>query len=165
MQPDIDEIGGDVLEIGPLDRIGEDQGDAVAAQQRDETRRLEAGMTDLEGVAQGMVAGAIDPAPPGEPMIVPRREMRASFKSRGSMARNASSRSSSKLKLGGSCHRTGPSFFSRRSTPEAKKLASGVSIPRSFFIWVMKRPPLTAKTKSFGTASLHVANDSGRCKA
>ena len=32
-----------------------------------------------------------------------------------------------------------------------------------FFMWVMKRPPLTAKTKSSGTCSRHERYDEGRC--
>ncbi len=41
--------------------------------------------------------------------------------------------------------------------PEAKKLASGASTSASFFMCVMKRPPLTAKTKSSGVCSRHEA--------
>ena len=40
----------------------------------------------------------------------------------------------SKPKLGGSCHRMGPSFSRSASIPEAKKFARAVSTPRSFFM-------------------------------
>jgi hypothetical protein len=52
---------------------------------------------------------------------------------------------------------------SRRSTPCAKKFASGASMSRSCFIWVMNRLPFTAKTKPSGVSSCHCAKKSGRC--
>ncbi len=79
------------------------------------------------------------------------------------MPRNVSIRSASNPRLGGSCHSSGPSLVSSASTPEAKKLASGVSIPFSFFMWVMNRPPLTANSKSSGTAAAHDAYADRRC--
>ncbi len=39
--------------------------------------------------------------------------------------------------------------------PEAKKFASGVSTPLSFFMWVMKRLALIEKTKPSGVWSYH----------
>ena len=57
--------------------------------------------------------------------------------------------------IGGSCQRIGPSFSFNASTPEAKKFASGFSTPASFFMWVMKRPPLTANTKPSGVSRAH----------
>ena len=42
-------------------------------------------------------------------------------------------------------------------------MASGVSIPFSFFMWVMNRPPLTANSKSSGTAAAHDAYADRRC--
>src|SRR5438132_9063165 len=41
-----------------------------------------------------------------------------------------------------------------------KKLASGVSMSRNCFIWVMKRLPLTAKTKPSGVSSCQRAKNS-----
>ena len=67
----------------------------------------------------------------------------------------SSSRAASNKKVSGSCHRIGPSLPPSASTPEAKKLASGVWTSRSFFMWVMKRPPFSEKTKSGGTCSAH----------
>lgn len=49
------------------------------------------------------------------------------------------------------------------STPDAKKLASGVSMSRGRFMWVMKRGPLIAKTNPSGTASRHARQMSGDC--
>ena len=48
--------------------------------------------------------------------------------------------------------------------PWAKKLASGTSTSRSRFMWLMKRPPLTEKTKSSGTSSRHFSQLDGRCR-
>ena len=42
-------------------------------------------------------------------------------------------------------------------------LTSGASTPRSRFMWVMKRPPLTANVKPGGVASRHATYDVGRC--
>jgi hypothetical protein len=67
------------------------------------------------------------------------------------------------VERGENCHRNGPSLSSSRNTPEAKKLASGVSMSRNCFIWVMKRLPLTAKMKPSGVSSCQRAKDSGRC--
>ena len=63
--------------------------------------------------------------------------------------------------VGGSCHSSGPSRSPRASTPEAKKLASVVSASASFFMWVMNRLPLTAKTKSSGVSATQLRNASG----
>jgi hypothetical protein len=82
---------------------------------------------------------------------------------RGSSSRNLSKRSSRKPSCCGNCHRIGPSFGPSRSTPEAKKLASGSSTSLSFFMWVMKRPPLTANTKRGGVSSRHLAYEDGVC--
>jgi hypothetical protein len=60
------------------------------------------------------------------------------------------------------CHRIGPSLCSSLSTPEAKKFASGASMSRSFFMWVMKREPLTANTNPSGVSACQRANESGR---
>ena len=48
-----------------------------------------------------------------------------------------------------------PELLLQRSTPDAKKFASGISTSFSFFMCVMNRPPLTEKTKSSGVASCH----------
>lgn len=72
---------------------------------------------------------------------------------RGSSFRKSSRRSGSYLKLGGSCHSTGPSLGPSASTPEAKKLASGTFESLRRRMWVMKRGPFTEKTKSSGVAS------------
>ncbi len=87
----------------------------------------------------------------------------ASVVVRGSWSKNPRIRSASKGRFWGSCHSRGPSLGPSASTPEAKKLARGASTSRSFFMWVMKRPPLTAKTKSSGVWSRHAAYDVGRC--
>jgi len=72
-------------------------------------------------------------------------------------------RSASKRKLGGSCHRNGPSLPPRRSTPDAKKFARAVDASRSRRTWVTYRPPFTVKTKSSGVSSRHWSKCSGRC--
>ena len=54
----------------------------------------------------------------------------------------------------------GPRFITH-----LKKLASGASTSASFFMWVMKRGPLTAKTKSSGVCSYQAWKLRGRCSA
>lgn len=63
---------------------------------------------------------------------------------RGSCPKNASIRAASKPRLGGSCHRIGPNS-DQEQAPEAKKFASGVSLPLSFFMCVVNRLPLTQR--------------------
>jgi hypothetical protein len=50
-------------------------------------------------------------------------------------------------------------------TPEARKFASGVSTSRSFFMCVMKRPPLTENTKPSGVSARHACQLAGFCSA
>ena len=61
--------------------------------------------------------------------------------SRGSIAKKSRNRASSNRMCGGNCHRIGPSLGPSlgpsRSTPDAKKFASGVSTFRSFSMWVI----------------------------
>ena len=161
VQAQIDEIGGDVLGIGPSHRVGEDERHAVPAQQRDKGGVEKARMADLDRVPQ--IAPALGPRPgaAGQPVIVPRASAAAISVSRGSMERKWSRRSASNLKRGENCHRKGPSFSSSRNTPEAKKLASGVSMSCSCFRCVMNRLPLTAKTKPSGVSSRQRAKESG----
>jgi hypothetical protein len=71
--------------------------------------------------------------------------------------RKCSILSASKRSCGGNCHRMGPSFSRSANTPEASTLASGVSMPRSLSMWVMKRLPLTAKMKPGGVAAYQAA--------
>ena len=71
----------------------------------------------------------------------------------GSPAKNAAKRAWSSGMRSGNCHKIGPSFSRSASGPEAKKLASASSTSRSFFMCVMKRPPLTANTKPGGVCS------------
>ena len=81
---------------------------------------------------------------------------------RGSRSRKAVTSSASKATRSGSCHSTGPNAGPSDSTPEAKKLANGVSTSRSRLRCVMNRPPFTAKTKSSGTVARHCWYDAGR---
>lgn len=67
--------------------------------------------------------------------------------------RNDSIRSGSYLALPGSCQQYGPSFDPRASTPEAKKLASGISTSFSRLMWVTNWWPFTEKTKVSGVAA------------
>ncbi len=87
----------------------------------------------------------------------------ASCVSRGSNAANSSKRSGRKRSRSENCHRIGPSFGPSRNSPCARKFASGASMSRSFLLWVMKRLPFTAKTKSSGVASRQRPQLSGRC--
>ena len=73
--------------------------------------------------------------------------------SRGSISKKLRKRSAFQPKFGGNCQRIGPNFSRNASTPEAKKLASGVSTSRSFFICVMKRGPFTLKMKPAGVSA------------
>lgn len=52
VQTDVEEIGGDIHEARPVDRVGADERDAMTAQQADEIRRNEAGVANLDGVTQ-----------------------------------------------------------------------------------------------------------------
>ncbi len=92
-----------------------------------------------------------------------RASQAASCVDRGSSAKNAASRSPLKPRLGGSCHSTGPSLARSASTPDAKKFASGVSTPASFFMCVTNRGPLTAKVKSAGVSAYQLRKLDGRC--
>src|SRR5258707_12180067 len=74
VQGQIEEIAGDVLEIGPRDGVGEDEGDVVAPQQRDEARRHEALVADLDGMAQPTLVGSADPRTAGDALVMPPRE-------------------------------------------------------------------------------------------
>jgi hypothetical protein len=76
--------------------------------------------------------------------------------SRGSNSKNSANRSSLKANPGGNCQRNGPSFSFRHNTPDARKFASGTRTSFSFFMCVMKRPPLTEKTKSSGVCAYQV---------
>jgi hypothetical protein len=61
------------------------------------------------------------------------------------------------------CQSSGPIFSSRRSTPDAKKLARGTFTSRSCFMCVMKRLPFTAKRNPSGVSSYQRAKLSGLC--
>ncbi len=62
MQPQIDEIRGHVLDVGPVrHRIGDHQRHPMLAQQRGEFPRAEAGVPDLDGVAQPAFARRLEP--------------------------------------------------------------------------------------------------------
>ena len=151
VQPDVDEPGGDLLEVRPgAGRVGHHQRDVVRAQQREQRRVAEALVAHLQRVPQRPVGVGLGERAPVQPLVVPAASRAAAPVVRGSRSRNAASRSASKRIRGGSCHSTGPSFGPSASTPEAKKLASGVSTSRSCLRWVTKRPPLTANTKSVG---------------
>jgi hypothetical protein len=82
-----------------------------------------------------------------------RASVEISLRLRGNDAKNASKRPRSAGICSGNCQRIGPSFSRSASTPDAKKFASAVSTSRSFFMCVMKRPPLTANTKPGGVRS------------
>src|SRR5690348_10877634 len=72
MQAQIEEISGDVLAVGKLDGVGEDERHTVPAQQCDETRRHEALVADLDRVAN-FARGQIttNPRSAGDALIVP----------------------------------------------------------------------------------------------
>src|SRR5438477_32962 len=61
----------------------------------------------------------------------------ASLVSRGSNSKNSTNFVSFHRKLGGNCHRIGPSLWRKASTPEAKKFANGAFVSRNRFMWVM----------------------------
>src|SRR5262249_19477323 len=76
---EIDEIGSQILGIGPIDRIGEDERNAVLPQQADKSRFEEALMANLDRVPQ--ISPALGPGPSAAPeaMIVPFGEGRCSY--------------------------------------------------------------------------------------
>ena len=51
VQAAVNEVGGDVHEARPLDRVGADESDVVAAKETDELGHDEGGMANLDGVA------------------------------------------------------------------------------------------------------------------
>ena len=145
MQAQVDEIGGNVLGIGPIDRVGEHQRDIMAPQQVHETRFEKARVADFDRMPQGPVLPGTGPGAPGEPVIMALGERGGGFCIARQPRKNASSFGSSKRKRGENCHKKGPSLSSSRNTPCAKKLARPASGSRNCFRCVMKRLPLMAK--------------------
>lgn len=82
----------------------------------------------------------------------------------GSTPRKSSSVPASKGRVGGNCHRMGPSFGPSANSPEARKLAMAARHSRSRSMWVMKRGAFTVKTKPGGVASAQAAQLWGRCR-
>ena len=77
MQADVHEIGRQVLEKRPAaGRVGDDERDALLAQELDEARRHEALVPHLERVAQPPVALDLEVAAAGDAPVVPARELR-----------------------------------------------------------------------------------------
>ena len=150
VQPDVAEVGRRLEDERPLPRrVGGDDRDVVLAQQGGEPRcrRTSGAAPRARAAAAGRRRWSARPGPRASRRAAGRARRRPSVV-RGRSAKKSASRSSSYPRFGGSCQSIGPSFGPSASTPEAKKFASGVSTPRSFFMWVTKRPPLTENRKS-----------------
>lgn len=60
VEAEVEEIGGDVEEAGPLDGIGADEGDFVAAQETDELGADEGLVADFDSVTEGAGYGSLE---------------------------------------------------------------------------------------------------------
>ncbi len=57
----VDEVGGEVFEEGPFaGGVGDDKGDVVLAEERDEVGGVEGLVADFHGVAEGAIAGGFE---------------------------------------------------------------------------------------------------------
>jgi hypothetical protein len=138
VQAQVDEIGGEVLEPRPAaGRVGDDEGDPVAPQQCDERRIDEARVADLDRVAQRPDAIDLEPGAAGEALVMAARQRER----RVAVARQHREEGVEALRVEAELRRElpqdRPSLSRRRSTPEAKKLASGAPTFLSFSMWVM----------------------------
>ena len=82
----------------------------------------------------------------------------------GSSARKAPKSSRSKALVGANCQLIGPSLSPRRSTPLAKKRSIDSPALASTRRLVAKRGAFSAKTKSSGVSSCHLAKLAGFCE-
>ena len=71
VQPQIDEVGGHILGIGPRDRVGEDERHPVAPQEGHKGRVEKALMADLDRVPQVAPVPRLGPGALGEPVAAP----------------------------------------------------------------------------------------------
>jgi hypothetical protein len=138
VQADVDEVGGQVLEERPATGgIGDDEGDAMAAQQGDEGRVDEARVADLDRVAERPDVVDLEPGAAVEALVVAacERERRAA------VARQQSEEGGEALGVEAELRRELPQdraeLVAQAQHPEAKKLASGVPTFFSFSMWVM----------------------------
>ena len=138
MQAEIEKIGGDILTIWPFPAVSATT-NATLCSRSICTKLSSIKLSCRISTAWRNARGASMASRTRPTIRCSRRRARLSAcsVSCGKSSRKCSIVSASKRKLGGNCHRIGPSFSLRLNRPDAKKLASGPSISRSRRIWVI----------------------------